>query len=656
MNYGYLRVAAVAPSVNVADCKYNCDQIIEWIDRLDSDNVKVAVFPELSVTAYTCGDLFHSATLLDAAVAGIERIASHTDVLDMLVVVGAPLRYNGMLYNCAVAIYGGEVVAVIPKTYVPNYNEFNEKRWWNSSDTIIEKNAEIVVSSVVDTFGVAPFGVDQLVEIAGVKIGFEIGEDLWSPIPPSSRAALAGADVIVNLSAANDLIGKYPYLLDLIKQQSARCIAGYVYASAGYGESTTDLVFEGKAVIAENGAIIDKNERWGADDAMAIADIDIEAIRRDRMHIGTFADCVYREKVAPYRCEKTSLVYTSDEDMGLDKFEPMRDINPRPFVHDCESATDTHCEEIVNIQVAGLARRMEVTRSRNLVVGISGGLDSTLALLVAVKTFDRLGLDRMGIHGVTMPGFGTTGRTYNNALTLMRTLGITMREISIVPAVSQHFKDINHDPAVHDVTYENAQARERTQILMDIANQVGGMVLGTGDLSELALGWATYNGDHMSMYGVNAGVPKTLVGCLVKWFALRATEQAERDALLDVVDTPISPELIPADEKGNIRQKTEDLVGPYELHDFVLFYVLRYGFTPRRIFLMARKAFAGTYDDDTIRHWMRTFYRRFFTQQFKRSCLPDGPKVGSVGLSPRGDWHMPSDAAAALWLSECDAL
>ena len=651
MNYGYLRVAAVAPAVNVADCEYNCDMIIDWIDRLASNKVRVAVFPELSVTSYSCGDLFHSSTLLDAAVIGLERISMYTESLNMLVVVGAPLRYNNALYNCAVAIYGGEVIAVVPKTYIPNYNEFYEKRWWTSSDTVIDDNAEIEVGSVK-----VPFGIRQLVEIAGVKIGFEICEDLWTAIPPSSRAALAGAEVIVNLSASNDIVGKYSYLLDLIKQQSARCVSGYVYAGAGYGESTTDLVFDGKAIIAENGVILDKNERWDTTDPVAITDIDIDAIRHARMHTGTFADCIYREKVAPYRCTTINRIDISGETVEVEPFEPMRYIDPHPFVPGSDTAVNMRCEEIVNIQVAGLARRLYAARSRCLVVGISGGLDSTLALLVAVKTFDWLGYERKGIIGVTMPGFGTTGRTYNNALTLMHSLGISIREISIVSAVNQHFRDINHNSAIHDVTYENSQARERTQILMDIANQMGGMVLGTGDLSELALGWATYNGDHMSMYGVNAGIPKTLVKHLVDWFARKSVNDAEREALLDILDTPISPELIPADEHGNIKQKTEDLVGPYELHDFVLYYVLRYGFSPRRIFLMARKAFAGIYDDDTIRHWMQTFYRRFFTQQFKRSCLPDGPKVGSVCLSPRGDWRMPSDASAALWLRECDIL
>ncbi len=651
MNQGYLRVAAVAPQVNVADCEFNCNEIIKWIERLEGRNAKIIVFPELSVTSYTCGDLFHSETLLDAAVRGIERIAEHTTTHDVLVVVGAPLRHRGTLYNCAVAIYAGEVVAVIPKTYIPNYNEFYEKRWWASGD-YLPADSSIRVGDCY-----AAFGTKQLIAAFGTKIGFEICEDLWSPIPPSSRASLAGASIIVNLSASNDLIGKYSYLTGLIKQQSARCLAAYIYAGAGYGESSTDLVFDGKTIIAENGTILDCNDRWSTHDSMAIADIDLKALSYDRLHSTTFADCALVEQVEPYH--ETLLVNMHhDEPFDTPYFddELIRHIDPHPFVPDSDTIIDARCEEIINIQVAGLARRLAATHTENLVIGISGGLDSTLALLVAVKTFDRLKLDRSGIVGVTMPGFGTTGRTYNNALTLMRTLSITMREISIVPAVKQHFADISHPIDTHDVTYENSQARERTQLLMDIANQVGGMVLGTGDLSELALGWATYNGDHMSMYGVNAGIPKTLVHHLVRWFALRSVDAAERIALNDIVDTPISPELIPADEHGNIKQKTEDLVGPYELHDFVLYYVLRYGFSPQRIFFMAQKAFAGTYDDDTIRHWMRTFYRRFFNQQFKRSCLPDGPKVGSVCLSPRGDWRMPSDATASLWLAACDTL
>ncbi|MCM1518115.1 MAG: NAD(+) synthase [Pseudoflavonifractor sp.] len=652
MRNGYMRVAAVAPRVNVADVEFNVSQIASSLTDLAGQGVRVAVFPEMCVTAYTCADLFHSATLLDAAADGVMRLARLTADMPVLVIIGAPVLVEGTLYNCAVALCRGDVVAIVPKTYIPNYNEFYEKRWWGGMP---------VVNSMPDAVGycgrVVPFGTDVLVEIDGVKVGMEICEDLWSPIPPSTRASLAGAEIVVNLSASDDLIGKYSYLTDLIRQQSARAICAYLYAGAGYGESSTDLVFDGKTIIAENGTLLARNDRWSHGASVVVADIDIAAIRRDRLHITTFADCRNRELPAPYRV----IAVADSEVSGCKGMTPgdgkiKRYIDPHPFVPADDARIDERCEEIINIQSAGLARRLEFTHTKTLVVGISGGLDSTLALLVAARTFDRLGLDRVGIIGVTMPGFGTTDRTYNNALTLMRELGVTIREISIVPAVRQHFADIGHDPAVHDVTYENSQARERTQLLMDIANQAGGMVLGTGDLSELALGWATYNGDHMSMYGVNAGVPKTLVKYLVRWFAMRAAAPGERDALLDIIDTPISPELIPADEQGNIKQKTEDLVGPYELHDFVLYYVLRYGFSPKRIYAMAMQAFDGVYDAATIKHWMRTFYRRFFNQQFKRSCLPDGPKVGSVCLSPRGDWRMPSDASSALWLRECDNL
>lgn len=649
MENGYLRVAAVAPRVNVADVDYNVARMAEACESVARQGVRLVVFPEMSITAYTCGDLFHSTTLLDAAERGLRQLAEKTASSGVWVVAGAPLRgRDGRLYNCAVLMSNGHIVSAVPKTYIPNYNEFYEKRWWASASGATDSEITVCGETV-------PFGTHVLESIDGVVVGFELCEDLWAPLPPSTHAALAGAEVIVNLSASDDLIGKYDYLLDLIKQQSARCLSAYIYAGAGYGESSTDLVFDGKAIIAENGTVLAKNERWNPDKAIAIADIDVWALRRDRMHIGTFGDC--RTKEGVYGSCRVQHVFSDTPVMHPNSGDGriLRHIDPHPFVPGDEIIS-SRCEEIIHIQSAGLMRRLDFTHTRSLVVGISGGLDSTLALLVATTAFDRLGLDRKGIIGVTMPGFGTTGRTYNNALTLMKALGVTIREISIVPAVEQHFKDIGHDSRVHDVTYENAQARERTQLLMDIANQSGGMVLGTGDLSELALGWATYNGDHMSMYGVNAGVPKTLVKYLVRWYAMRADDDAERAALIDIIDTPISPELVPADEHGNIKQKTEDLVGPYELHDFVLYYVLRFGFSPRRIFMMARQAFEGQYDDATIKHWMRTFYRRFFMQQFKRSCLPDGPKVGSVCLSPRGDWRMPSDASAALWLRECDAL
>lgn len=643
MDKGYFRVAAAIPQVNVADCEYNVTGIKSVCEKLDAKGVAVAVFPEMSVTAYTCGDLFHSSVLLDAAETSISELVSASAQWRLTVVVGAPIRYGKTLYNCAVVINAGRVVSLIPKCYLPNYNEFYEKRWYRSG---------IGVDANVNVAGFeVPMCARQLLRIGEALVGIEICEDLWSPIPPSSRAALAGAQVILNLSASNDLIGKYDYLKNLVKQQSARCVAAYVYAGAGYGESSTDMVFDGKAFIAEKGVLMAANERWQLGEQYEICDIDLMAINHDRMINNTFADCADEEIKNDYKIV-TCIEATSSCDGEL-----MRHVDAHPFVPSDDTENDNRCGEIVNIQVAGLARRLEAAHCRSLVIGISGGLDSTLALLVAVKTFDRLGIGRDGITAVTMPGFGTTGRTYNNALALMRSLGVTIREISIVDAVKQHFRDIGQDIDCHDVTYENSQARERTQILMDIANQVGGMVLGTGDLSELALGWATYNGDHMSMYGVNAGIPKTLVKYLVRWFAIRTDDENCRNALNDIIDTPISPELIPADEAGNIKQKTEDLVGPYELHDFFLYYALRYGFSPRRIFMLAKQAkFDENYSEEVIKYWLKVFFRRFFTQQFKRSCLPDGPKVGSVCLSPRGDWRMPSDATAALWLRDCDTL
>lgn len=639
---GFIRVSAAVPSVTLADVNANVDSIIETLETLEKRGVRIAVFPEMSLTGYTCGDLFHQSELLDDVLVGIERLKEVSSRCGIMFVVGAPLSVLDTLYNCAVAFAGGKVVAVVPKTYLPNYNEFYERRWFASG-------AELPCGAMEWGDDKAPFGTDILIDVDGVGVGIEICEDLWTPVPPSTRAALNGAEIILNLSASDDLIGKYGYLKSLLSQQSARCISAYVYSSAGFGESTTDLVFDGKALVYENGSLLAEAPRWTRHATLAMADVDIEALRRDRRHIMSFSDS--RRQEARGSMRRVCAVIPGVRAEGL-----LRKVNPRPFVPDDGALIDARCEEIINIQISGLAQRLHATRTSNIVVGISGGLDSTLALLVAVRTFDTLGIDRKGITGVTMPGFGTTDRTHDNAVELMKSLGITIREISIVDAVKQHFSDIGHDIDVHDVTYENSQARERTQLLMDIANQVSGMVLGTGDLSELALGWATYNGDHMSMYGVNAGIPKTLVRHLVRWCAMSAGDPHERDILLDIVDTPISPELIPADENGNIKQKTEDLVGPYELHDFFLYYTLRFGFTPRRVYYLATHAFEGVYGAETILHWLRTFYRRFFSQQFKRSCLPDGPKVGSVCLSPRGDWRMPSDASSAAWLREADGI
>ncbi|MDE5662379.1 MAG: NAD(+) synthase [Muribaculaceae bacterium] len=648
MNEGFYRVACAAPAVKVADTTANADNIIELIDRAYGKGADVLVFPEMCVTGYTCGDLFHSSTLLEGASAALRHIAEHTaDTPGMLVAVGTPLRAGSSLYNCAVLLADGHAVAAVAKSYIPNYNEFYEKRWFAPAP---DGGTPELTACLWPGATIALCGLTT-VNHKGVGIGVEICEDLWTPVPPSSHLCTAGAEVILNLSASDDLIGKHHYLMGLISQQSARCIGAYVYSSAGFGESSTDLVFDAKLAVAENGRMLATNERWQSGNQLVIADVDIEAIRRDRLHNTSFGDCGRRESAGVRR-----ITVPASADVREHDGELLRSVDPHPFVPAADDLLRDRCEEIINIQVAGLAQRLSATGCRNLVIGISGGLDSTLALLIAKRTFDRLGLDRKGIVGVTMPGFGTTDRTHDNALVLMETLGVTMREISIVPAVNRHFADIGHDPSVHDVTYENSQARERTQLLMDIANQTGGMVLGTGDLSELALGWATYNGDHMSMYGVNAGVPKTLVRHLTRYFASITDNDAERTALLDIVDTPISPELIPAESDGTIKQKTEDLVGPYELHDFFLYYILRYGFSPRRIFMLASKAFGDSYDRETIVKWLRTFCRRFFNQQFKRSCLPDGPKVGSVCLSPRGDWRMPSDASAALWLKETEEL
>ena len=641
MNKGFLRVASAVSKVNVADVKYNVANIISMCGELNEKNVQVAVFPEMSVTGYTCGNLFHTETLLQGAQDGLKEIVKASEKWTMLLFVGAPIKHNNRLYNCAVVVYKGEIMGIVPKSYIPEYNGVNEKRWWQSG---------LGVNAIIDIVGFSvPFAVNQLFKIGNVSVAVEIGEDLLSPISQSVKAAMAGAQVVVNLSAACSVAGSYARLKALITKQSSQSVLAYVYSGAGYGESTTDSVYEGNAVIAESGVLLAESERWNFDAKTVIADVDIDAINKERLTNNIFGDCASRELSEQYN------IVTIDKSLRAIDETFYRNINPNPFIPQQEADVELLCNEVVNTQVAGLARRIEFTHARSIVVGISGGLDSTLALLVAVKTFDKLGLDRTGIIGVTMPGFGTTDRTYNNALMLMSSLGITQREISIVPSVEQHFKDINHDKNVHDVTYENSQARERTQILMDVANQVGGMVLGTGDLSELALGWATYNGDHMSMYGVNAGVPKSLVKHLVRWIALQS-EATVQAILLDIVDTPISPELIPADEDGNIKQKTEDLVGPYELHDFVLYYTLRYGYSPRKIFYLAQKAFVGVYEHDIIKHWMTTFFRRFFNQQFKRSCLPDGPNVLGLSISPRGAWMMPSDASSAMWLAECAEL
>lgn len=642
MNYGFVKVAAAVPRVKIADCKYNAGQLESLIAIADGKGVQIITFPEMCITAYTCGDLFGQQLLLEEAEMGLMQILNNTRQLDIISILGMPIAVNSTVINAAVVIQKGKILGVVPKTYLPNYKEFYEQRWFTSALQVVEDNVRLCGQIV-------PMETNLLFETSDTTFGIEICEDLWSTIPPSSTLALQGAEILFNLSADNEGIGKHSYLRSLISQQSARCIAGYVFSSCGFGESTTDVVFAGNGLIYENGSELAHNKRFSLEEQLVISEIDVERLRAERRINTTFA-----ASKGTVPSDKKPLRITT-EFVNSKELNLTRTFDMHPFVPQGETLNE-RCEEVFSIQVAGLAQRLVHTGAKTAVIGISGGLDSTLALLVCVRTFDKLELPRKNIIGVTMPGFGTTDRTYHNALSLMKSLGITIREISIKEACIQHFKDINHNINIHDVTYENSQARERTQILMDIANQTWGMVIGTGDLSELALGWATYNGDHMSMYGVNGSVPKTLVKYLVKWVAENDIDEESRITLLDIVETPISPELIPADENGEIQQKTEDLVGPYELHDFFLYYFMRFGFRPSKIYYLANIAFKDIYDEETIKKWLSTFFRRFFNQQFKRSCLPDGPKVGSISISPRGDWRMPSDASSATWLKEIENL
>ncbi|MCD8042970.1 MAG: NAD(+) synthase [Tannerellaceae bacterium] len=638
MEFGFVRVAAAKPLVEVADCYYNTSRIEGLMREAAAKEVQAVAFPELAVTAYTCMDMFFQQTLLQEAEKALLELVEKTADLEILTIVGVPLLAENRLFNTAVVFQKGRILGVVPKTYLSNYKEFQEERWFASSTELIGDTIRLGGEEY-------PF-CSHLTFVSGeVSIGVEICEDLWVPVPPSCLLAMQGANVLFNISASNELIRKHQYVLSLVSQQSARCVAGYVYASAGFGESSTDLVFAGRGIIAENGTILQDAERFSMEEQLTIGEIDVKALQNDRLvNVGFMHGAA-----ALLPANRRTIPFCLPEYSG--RTQLTRQIDPHPFVPPGDALKE-RCEEIYNIQVAGLAKRLKHTHSKTAVIGISGGLDSTLALLITVKTFDLLGISRKQVIGITMPGFGTTGRTYTNSLRLMESLGITSREISIVKACMQHFEDIGQDPAVHDVTYENSQARERTQILMDVANKENGMVIGTGDLSELALGWATYNGDHMSMYGVNSSVPKTLVRYLVTWIANNEMDEQTREVLLDIADTPISPELIPADEQGNISQITEDLVGPYELHDFFLYHFLRFGSRPSKIYFLAQEAFRDVYDKDTIRKWLYTFFRRFFSQQFKRSCMPDGPKVGSVSLSPRGDFRMPSDANSTLWLRE----
>lgn len=651
-DYGFIRIASVVTSLSVADVDGNVNSIIEAYSAARQRGAQVIVFPELAITGYTCGDLFGNEALLNEVEQSLNVIYDHVCTLGGIAIVGAPLRERGHLYNCAVLMAAHQGMFVVPKTYLPNYKEFYEKRWFTSDNITRGHVSEISINGKK-----VPFGTNLMFEAGRMKLAIEICEDLWVPVPPSSIHAINGANVLVNLSASNELVGKHDYLVNLIKHQSNQCIAAYVYSSSGYGESTTDLVFAGNAIVAENGTVLKQGKRFSLEAQMSIADVDLEALDNERRLNGSYTDSMlqFARDYRVFTLNLDTLDY-DDDNTGLE-----RKVRKMPFTPNETSRLDSRCAEIVNIQTQGLMQRMDFTHSKSLVVGISGGLDSTLALMVAVRAFDRLGLDRKGIYGITMPGFGTTGRTHHNALALMQALGITVKEISIENAVKQHLTDIGHDLDSQDVTFENSQARERTQILMDYANKVGAMVLGTGDLSELALGWATYNGDHMSMYNVNCSIPKTLAKHLVMWFASsmnssNPTAMVIHETLLDVLDTPISPELTKADSLDHISQVTENIVGPYELHDFFLYNMLRHGYGPAKIYFLARKAFAGTYDNATIKKWLTTFSRRFFNQQFKRSCLPDGPKVGNVSLSPRGDWRMPSDASCALWLKQCEQL
>lgn len=634
MKDGFIRVEAATPDIQVADCDFNEKNIIKLIDRAYGNHVKVLALPELCITGYTCGDLFLQDTLLSAAKASLGRIAAHTAGMGILVFVGLPLMYNGKLYNVAAAVSGGRVIGLVPKKNIPNYSEFYEMRHFTPGfETCVD----------VDFEGYSvPLGCRLLLRCVNMDnfvVAAEICEDVWAPCPPSIAHAMAGATVIVNCSASDETTGKDEYRRSLISGQSARLICGYVYANAGEGESTQDLVFGGQNIICENGNVLGETGRFA--NGSAVADMDLGRLASERRRMTTYPVAFRGDyRVVYFKTETEDIILTRKYDRA--PFVPLDQKNRRK-----------RCEEILSIQSMGLKKRLAHTGCRNAVIGISGGLDSTLALLVTVRAFDSLGIPRENITAVTMPCFGTTDRTYQNAVKLTKSLGASLYEVDIKEAVLIHFRDIGQDEGLHDVTYENGQARERTQILMDMANKVNGMVIGTGDMSELALGWATYNGDHMSMYGVNCSVPKTLVRHLVKYYADTCGEQRLSAILEDVLDTPVSPELLPPDQ-GQISQKTEDLVGPYELHDFFLYYILRFGYMPHKVFRLAENAFMGEYDREIILHWLKVFYKRFFAQQFKRSCLPDGPKVGSVAVSPRGDLRMPSDACRALWMKDLE--
>lgn len=627
----FIKVAAACPVTRVGDTDFNKKEILSCIKEANMVNTKVIVFPELCISSYTCGDLFLNNTLLTNSLNAVEYILKETKDIDMLITIGAPLIYHDALYNCGYVLYKGKILGIVPKSYIPNYSEFYEKRWFTEGLNITSKTVDFSFQKNV------PFGVNLLFSCDNFTFGVEICEDLWVTIPPSSYLALMGANIIGNLSASNELVSKADYRRALIKNQSARSICGYIYSSAGVYESSTDLLFSGHLLITENGTTLCENERFQRENEVIYSIIDLFRLKSERLKNLSFRDSskvLYKEP---------EIINFSFDDTTILNFD--RYIDKHPFVPSNKALRNERCKEIFNIQSSALAKRFEHTKSQKAVVGISGGLDSTLALLVIVKTFKLLNLPMKNIITITMPGFGTTDRTYNNAVTLCKELGCDFREVNIVKAALQHFEDIGHDAKIHDVTYENVQARERTQVLMDVANKEGGLLIGTGDLSELALGWCTYNGDHMSMYSVNPSIPKTLVRYLVKYVAENESTPIASKTLLDILDTPVSPELLPKDAEGNIAQKTEDIVGPYELHDFFLYHFIKHGSTKDRLFFLAKEAFKDDYSEEEIKKWLHKFVWRFFTQQFKRSALPDGPKVGSISLSPRGDWRMPSDAA-----------
>lgn len=643
---GLVRVGAAVPSLALGNVKENMKRHLAMMREAKEKHVSIVTFPELSLTGYTCGDLFFQRRLLDDVTDALLALRNEMPE-GILAVVGAPLEIEGALYNCAVVLHKGEIISAVPKTFLPNNGEFYEKRWFQSGDA--RRDASVAIPKLkTDVCRQAIFETED-----GVRFGIELCEDLWAPLPPSTMLSVEGAEIILNLSASNELLSKREYRQQLISQQSARCQCGYVYVSAGMGESSSDLVFSGHSVIVSCGTVIRESEGYLADNYLMTADIDIDRIRADRMKQSSFADCA--AQVRAMWKQEPNILRTMENALLPDDAAPDYHVSKHPFIPSDKASRQLRCAQILAMQATALARRLSVTGGK-VVVGISGGLDSTLALLAACKAVDMLHLPRTNILGITMPCFGTTDRTYHNALDLMTSLGVSQREIPIHNAVRQHFADIGHDESDHSVTYENCQARERTQVLMDVANKIGAIVLGTGDLSEIALGWCTYNADHMSMYGVNSGVPKTLVRWVIQTAAENEAFSSSRECLQSILDTPISPELLPPDEKGNILQQTEDVVGPYALHDFFLYYAIRFGYPPKKVFDLCCIAFKDDFSCETILKWLKNFYRRFWTQQFKRNCMPDGVKIGSIALSPRGDWRMPSDAQYKAWMDECDCI